>query len=472
MKTKYSLFFVCFILLIFSTDTALSASVAPEEEWSRIYGEGRHLIYSGQEVKDGGYMLAGIINQNYPESGDTNFVLIKTDSVGKEQWNRTFGGTGDEAAFSARECSDGGYILAGYNESRGVNAWLVKTDSEGNEKWNRTFGGVKTDYFRDVQETSDGGYILAGGKSSSYAWLLKTDAEGNEIWSSVFGGTGNEGAYSVQETREGGYILACEAKPLGTDNSSFWLIKTDQNGKEEWNRSFNTGYDNIVSAKETKDGGYILVGNTRSDSSYQSEKTWLIKTNSNGEEEWNKTFSKAGYFHSSSIQETNDDGYIISGYSDFIDENEFTSWLIKTDPNGNEEWNIIFEKAGDDFINSVQETENGGYILAGHIRPVGGDYKAMLIKLEGVKNPLSEIKELKNYMCNLENVDNNSKKLLNKRLAKIINHLEEGKEKKALFELKQFINYIDKIRLCSKINTDQADTLIKETQEIIKLMEG
>lgn len=480
MKTKYSLFFVCFILLIFSTGTALSASVAPEEEWSRTYGEGRLLIWSGQEVKDGGYMLAGMINQNYPESGDTNFVLIKTDSAGKEQWNRTFGGTGDEDAFSARECSDGGYILAGYNESRGVNAWLVKTDSEGNEKWSRTFGGVNTDCFTDVQETSDGGYILAGCTSSfsmssdnDDAWLIKIDTQGNEKWSRAFGGIGNEDAYSVQETREGGYILACDAKPLGTDNSSFWLIKTDQNGEEEWNRSFsNTGYDYIDSAKETKDGGYILVGNTRSNSSYQSEKTWLIKTNSNGEEEWNKTFSKAGYFHSSSVQETNDGGYIISGYSEFIDENEYTSWLIKTDSNGNEEWDIIFEKAGDDFINSVQVTENGGYILAGHLRPVGGDYKAMLIKLEGVKDPLSEIKELKNYTCNLENVDNNSKKTLNKRLTNIINHLEKGKEKKAICELKQFINYIDKIRLCSKINADQADTLIKETQEIIKLMEG
>ncbi|WP_440947582.1 FIMAH domain-containing protein [Methanosarcina sp. T3] len=423
-------------------------------------------------------MLAGMIAQNYPESGETNFVLIKTDSAGKEQWNRTFGGTGDEAAPAARECSDGGYILAGYNESRGVNAWLVKTDSEGNEEWNRTFGGVHTDYFQDVQETSDGGYVLAGGTSSSStgasdAWLIKIDTEGNEKWSRIFGGTGDEAAYSVQETGEGGYILACGTSLLGTDNRSFWLIKTDQDGEEEWNRSFsNTGYDQIVSAKETMEGGYILVGNTRSDSSYLSEKTWLIKTNSDGDEEWNKTVSKANYFHSSSAQETDDGGYIISGYSDFIDEDEYTSWLIKTDPNGDEEWNIVFEKAGDDFINSVQETENGGYILAGHIRPPGGDYKALLIKLEGVNNPLNEIKELKNYTCNLENVDNNTKMVLNKRLEKIINHLEEGKEKKAIRELKQFINYINKMRLCSRISADQADTLIKETQKIIKLMEG
>jgi hypothetical protein len=209
---------------------------------------------------------------------------------------------------------------------------------------------------------------------------------------------------------------------------------------------------------------FILVGNTGSCNNYQDEKAWLIKTNSDGKEEWNKTFDKANYIHASSVQQTSDGGYIFTGYSDFSGVDEYNSWLIKTDPDGNEEWNKTFKKAGHDFIYSVQETRDRGYVLAGHTGPFEGEgnYSAWLIKISGTENPLNEVKELKACIFNLEKVDDSTKTVLNAKLENIIHHLGEGEEEKAICKLEQLTELVNKMNFQCKLNDDQAEKLIEK----------
>lgn len=461
------------------TSTALSTSVAPEEEWSRSYGkegtaEGRYYytIWACQEVEDGGYILAGDVINDDQSDKYVDFVLIKTDSAGNEEWNKTFGGAELQSAYSARQTRDGGYILAGYSETNGMNGWVVKTDSEGEEEWNKTFGGQRMDDLKHVEETSDGGYIFAGrtdsfGAGESDAWLIKTDSNGNEEWSRTFGGTSNERAYYVQETTNGEYILVCGTPTYvsSIDTHTAFLIKTDSSGNEEWNRSFdNMGYDYISSAKETVDGGYILAGITRPSGNYKAGNAWLIKTNQDGEEEWSRTFENMAYsIGLDSIQQTNDGGYIFA----------ILSSLIKTDPTGYEEWNKTFENTGDiTFINSIQKTRDKGYILAGSRE---ADSRACLIKLAGEKDPedtLLEVKELKDYVSNLENVDDSTKNVLTVKLENAVRNLEKGKAEKAVSKLEQFTDSVDKLSLQNKISADQANILVHETQGIIELIEN
>ena len=167
-------------------------------------------------------------------SGDiTSKTLAVKSAALKEEWNKTFGGTYDDLASSVQQTADGGYIFVRQPESQdaGFNdTGLVKTDSNGNEQWNKTFGRTDKDFANSVKQTTDGGYIIAGGMvsySTGYydARLMKTDSNGNEQWNKTFGGTRNDVAYSVQQTTDGGYIIAGGTESYGAGSYDAWLIK-------------------------------------------------------------------------------------------------------------------------------------------------------------------------------------------------------------------------------------------------------
>ena len=209
----------------------------------------------------------------------------------EEAWNQTFGGTFDDEAWSVQQTEDGGYILAGQTWSYGAggcDVWLIKTDPNGSELWNKTFGGSSPDYAYSIDQTEDGGYILAGytesfGAGGFDVWLIKTDTNGYELWNKTFGGgTSNEMARAVQQTTDGGYILAGYKGSNGLESLDVWLIKTDTNGYELWNKTIGgSDKDYATSAQQTTDGGYILAGKTMSYGAGYTN-VWLIKTDSTG----------------------------------------------------------------------------------------------------------------------------------------------------------------------------------------------
>ncbi|GAI02439.1 unnamed protein product, partial [marine sediment metagenome] len=255
----------------------------------------------------------------YILAGGTGAWLIKTDARGNKVWDKTFGAL---YAKSVQQTTDGGYILAGYTWSFGLleDAWLIKTDIDGNKIWDQTFSGSRgsdQDYAYSVQQTSDGGYILAG-EIESYgvaenAWLIKTDIEGNKLWDQTFGGLDGDYAYSVQQTSDGGYILAGGTKSYGAGKEDAWLIKTDAEGNKEWDQTFGgSDYDEIRSVQQTSDGGYILAGYTMSYGA-GGYGAWLIKTDAEGNKEWDQTFGGSPYDKAYSVQQTSDGGYILAG---------------------------------------------------------------------------------------------------------------------------------------------------------------
>ncbi len=212
------------------------------------------------------------------------------------EWSRTFGGVGSDHGYSVQQTKDGGYIISGmwdfHNLSNGDllnikgDVWLIKTDSRGEEEWNKTFGGASRDRSEgsSVQQTKDGGYIINGptrayGAGKEDVWLIKTDSRGKEEWNKTFGGAENEQSYSVQQTKDGGYIITGYTQSYGAGKGDVWLIKTDSRGKEEWNETFGGGKPDLgVCVQQTKDGGYIITGLTESYGA-GGEDVWLIKVN-------------------------------------------------------------------------------------------------------------------------------------------------------------------------------------------------
>lgn len=364
----------------------------PESEWSKTYGgSDRDYGFSAQQTSDGGYIITGS-TYSYG-NGLRDVWLIKTDSNGNEEWNRTFGGANNDIGHYVQQTIDGGYIITGYTESYGplyANVWLIKTDSNGSEEWNRTFGSYRVEIGYSVQQTADGGFIITGsyqeGWTGTNVWLIKTDSNGTTVWSRGFGDrdTGDVG-HCVQQTDDGGYVI------VGHKRGDVWLIKTDSNGNWMWDETFGGRYSDVgYSVQQTIDGGYIVAGTLVYKNTYGNYDidVWLIKTNSSGGEEWSKTFGGRYTDYGFSVQQTLDGGYVITGSTLSSGSGAYDVWLIKTDTDGTEEWNITIGGTSSEVGRSVQQTNDGGYIITGHTYSYGsGLSDVCLIKVAGENQP-------------------------------------------------------------------------------------
>jgi hypothetical protein len=345
------------------------------------FDEGR----SVQQTTDGGYIISGYTNSF--ENGGYDFYLIKTDENGNEQWSQTFGGEGYDTGYSVQQTTDGGYIITGSTTSFGsiYDVYLIKTDENGNEQWFNTFGGDDSDSGNSVQQTTDGGYIITGSATSfvngdTDVYLIKTDENGNELWYQTFGGDdSNNIGNSVQQTTDGGYIITGTTLSFGNGYSDVYLIKTDENGNEQWFQTFGgDNFDKGRSIQQTTDGGYIITGET---SSFGGQDVYLVKTDENGNEQWSQTFGGEYQERGYSVQQTTDGGYIITGFTESFGNGYNDVYLIKIDENGSEQWSQTFGGEDNDYGYSVQQTTDGGYINCGTTYSFGnGSSDVYLIK--------------------------------------------------------------------------------------------
>ncbi|UCE39250.1 MAG: PKD domain-containing protein [Thermoplasmata archaeon] len=394
MKSKLVslVLFAMMITAVFTVEVPEDVTAQPEIQWGKIFGgTGNDGAHSVQQTSDGGYILGGSTTSYGVWGGDV--WLIKTDSLGNEQWNKTFNRDIYDAGYSTKQTSDGGYIITGQTGtySGGTeDIWLIKTDSSGNEQWNKTFDKRgEGDEGYSVQQTSDDGYIIVGKVkdgtgSKTDILLIKTDSSGNEQWDRIFGKGGyirDEGR-SVLQTSDSGYIIAGETESYGAGSHDVWLIKTDSLGNEQWNKTFGGSEGEIGnSVQQTSDGGFIITGIVRSYGS-GGEDVWLIKTDSLGDEQWNKTFGGSSDDQGHSVRITSDGGYILSGNTESYGSGSKDSWLIKTNSSGNEEWNKTFGGDEPDGSFSAQQTSDNNYIIAVNTMSYGpGDRDIWLIKL-------------------------------------------------------------------------------------------
>ena len=357
--------------------------------FNRTFGEsGSDEAASVRQTSDGGYILAG--SKTNTETGFTKLWLIKTTSLGAQQWSALFGEDfGFTRAAEVRQTTDGGYVAIGSYQIAKLETYLLKTDSSGNEEWSYRWdcyppiGCIGT----CVEQTTDGGYITSGTTfgTPGVGWLSKRNAQGNEQWFRYFSDIDFfSEANSVRQTADGGYIV-CGAGYPGLDQFlDLWLIKTDAAGTIQWQRHYGGLQSEIgYCVQQTLEGGYIAAGITYSYGAGGVD-GWLLKTDAAGTLEWEKTFGGAQNEELLSVQQTPDGGYILAGTTASYGAGNNDAWLIKTDPYGNTVWEKTYGASGSDRFRCARKAADGGYIVAGSTNSFGGgdNIDAWLVKTD------------------------------------------------------------------------------------------
>ncbi len=363
----------------------------PDTLWTQAFGGADDDLSTHVQVtSDGGCIVAGY-TLSY-SAGDWEGLLVKTDIAGTEEWTSVIGGNRDDRIHSVRQTVNGEYVFTGFTLSFGAgdkDLWMGKTNSSGELLWQVALGGGYDDQGHLISLCDDGGYIITG-ETSSFGpggrdfWLVKTDASGNVDWDRTFGGPLVDYCHGVEQTYDGGYILIGTTESYGAGEYDFWLIKTDAYGNEEWSRTYGGPQDDSAhGVHQTDDGGYILGGCSWSYTAGGCD-FWLIKTDVTGNEQWSNHFG--GYSNDCcySVQETTDGGYVLAGWSYSFGAGECDYWVIKTDFSGDEIWNCTLGGSGLDHGQSIQQTGDGGFVVTGHSTSYGsGGRDAWLVKLAG-----------------------------------------------------------------------------------------
>ncbi|HOL74528.1 MAG TPA: hypothetical protein PLM87_02755 [Bacteroidales bacterium] len=408
---------VLLALILFNGVNNKSHAQAPAIEWQKcLGGTADDFANSIQQTSDGGFIVAGETRSNDGDvsgnHGKSDAWVVKLNSLGDILWKKCLGGTGNDYARSIQQISDGGFILTGYTNSNNgdvsgnngyYDAWVVKLNSSGDILWQKCLGGTYDDYARSIQQTSDTGFILAGYTFSNDgdvsgnhgfgdAWVVKLNSSGDIIWQKCFGGTNEDYAYSIQQTSDSGFIVAGYTFSNDGDVSGYhgyfdyWVVKLNSSGDIEWQKCLGgTYYDYAYSIQQTSNGGFIVAGSTNSNngdvSGYHGYfDYWVVKLNSSGDIEWQKCLGGTNNDYANSIQQTSDGGFIVAGYTESNDGDvsgyhggDYDAWVVKLNSSGDILWQKCLGGTIDDRAYSIQQTSDGGFIVAGFTVSNDGD---------------------------------------------------------------------------------------------------
>jgi hypothetical protein len=415
--------------------TNLQAQTTFNKLWDKTFGgPGIDHLFSGQRTSDGGFIFGGASNSGAGgdktdpfKGGNSDFWIVKMDSLGNKQWDKAYGSADEDLLRSICQTTDGGYLLAGTNYGVGISGdktqagkgyddyWIVKIDSNGNKLWDKTFGGNDSDMLYAVKQTPDGGFLLAGssgsgisgdktqpnrriaGNSKDY-WIIKTDANGIKQWDKTIGGTSNDGLTDIDLTSDGGYILGgFSESAIGFEKSQaskgvqdYWIVKLDAAGNLQWNKTYGgNDIDLAWAIKQTTDGGYIIGGyslsNTTGDKSQLSigqQDYWVLKLDASGNKVWDKTFGTNVADYLSNVVETPDGGFLLSGDTSGGINGDKTQnskgwsdyWLIKLNAAGIKVWDHSFGGVDSEWPGELFLMPSGGFVIAGEsVSGISGD---------------------------------------------------------------------------------------------------
>ncbi|MBL4657021.1 MAG: T9SS type A sorting domain-containing protein [Flavobacteriales bacterium] len=407
------------LILVFYLTAGIVFS-QPIVKWQKtIGGDLLDELRDIEQTSDGGFILGGYSetgisgDKTDTSRGSRDFWPIKLNSVGVIEWQRTIGGNSYDHLNSIEQTDDGGYILCGYsgsdstgekneNSQGGIDFWVIKLDALGQIQWQNTIGGSSADEIHEIRQTEDGGYVAVGDSYSGISgdktensvgdydyWVVKLNSAGVITWQNCFGGIDEDIPYCIEQTSDGGYIVGGWSRSDSTGDKTewsrgdkdYWVVKLDSIGIIQWDKTIGAfSRDEAYDIHQTSDGGYIVGGRSYTDSTGDQTEMgdgsvdfWVVKLSSTGELVWQNAIGGAGSDWLYAIHPTSDAGFVLGGYSNSgisRDKTEVSRggsdyWVVKIDSLGVVQWDKTVGGAGNDVLRSIWQTTDGGFILGG-----------------------------------------------------------------------------------------------------------
>ncbi|MEM1001113.1 MAG: hypothetical protein AAGH46_00515 [Bacteroidota bacterium] len=424
MNQKINLLPLFFLLLVDCTDdnTHNNISNGAVQSIITLGGSNNERGESVVATLDGGYAIAGYTQSNNGDISDKvdesfDYWILKFDPDNTIEWDRTFGGSGNDRAIDIIQTLDGGYTVLGSSSSNDgditENAgqsdfWLIKLNPLGNLIWQKTFGFSGSEQGMSLIQTNDQGYLItgvldvtsSGGEGNTNRdfqkhaggdfWAVKADDSGNLEWSRYFGGNFTDTPRGIVQIPDGGYIIAGGSDSSDTDISNnlgsydYWVIRISATGDLIWEKSFGgSQIDEANAIVPSNDGNFFVVGETRSnDIMVRSNKgaadIWLIKISPSGELIWEKSFGGSSFDSASNISLVSD-GLLISGSSRSADgdvsdnKGQNDVWIMKVNFEGNLQWQTSVGGSNIDFGYDLCKLNDGTVVAVGDTNSEDGD---------------------------------------------------------------------------------------------------
>lgn len=370
----------------------------------------------------GGISMSGITgdkSESNRGTGTNDYWIVKLSKSGAIEWQKTIGGDLDDNLSSVSTTEDGGYIIGGSSNSSAsydksdnslgdYDFWILKLNSSGSIQWQKTIGGNHNDMLQSIKQTKDKGYVIGGITTSDFSsrrgttdndyWVIKLDKNGSIEWEKIIGGTSNDMLRTLEMTndKDMGYILGgssnsgisgdkTEASRGIYGDYDYWIVKLDSHGKIKWDKTVGGNAQEFLgSLKQTQDSGYILVGNSSSDASGDKTQTskcyygnldyWIVKLDSDGVIKWQSTIGGCSLDYGTEVIQLKDKGYIIGGSSysgisgDKSEDSRGSSdfWILKIDRLGNIKWQKTIGGSKPDVLYDLIATNEYDILLSGY----------------------------------------------------------------------------------------------------------
>ncbi len=392
MKNKYTISFIFAFLLLSGFSSSMQGQVITFEQIYKtaVDQDGLDVLLS----PDGGYIIAGSTVNNIPN--DLDIKVLKTDKMGDTLWTKTYADPNLDYPNCMLQTSDNNYFILGYTQisGQGQEIYLQKIDMSGNLLWSKVYGTFGNDDGNQIIATGDGNYAITGG-SNNDAYLMKIDPDGNTLWTKYYGGsTTFESTRSVAKCLDGGFILAGQTSAIRYGVAGMFIVRTNSSGDTLWTK--------IYRGPDSYQGKYILANNDKSyticmddSSGARDSDVRVMKIDSAGAIKWNNDFGGSEKDISKMIQPTSDGGYILVGISRSFGWINPYMWLLKFNSGGDTTWSRHFGSYYHNHGYAVRQTPDGGYVSVGHEVSSTSISQIMLVKVDSSGNftPTTSVEE-------------------------------------------------------------------------------